>query len=164
MDDVGNYIAAFGTAGVENAYVVLDSDHPPGACSSLLETVLRGGLVDQDSPRRLLVVTRPIEVRVGLGWARLEPNDGMTISIDKGPAVSLGTDQDARTILAHLAKSGPAASKGLVEAIAFLSLSGAQVVGKLTTEGCDNMALRRLIDTFVADPTRNFEEVRYLRW
>jgi UDP-3-O-[3-hydroxymyristoyl] N-acetylglucosamine deacetylase len=100
---VEHVLAALAVAGVDNCTVWLRPGgdpaalepgawgdpqltyEPPGLGGSarpFLEALLRGGVEEQPAARRLLVVRRAVEVRIGDSWARLEPHPGFEVRVD----------------------------------------------------------------------------------
>lgn len=80
---VEHLMSALGGLGVDNAYVDLDAPELPimdGSASPFVLLVQQAGIEEQAAPKKFLRVTRPVEVRDGDKWARLEPYDGFRLS------------------------------------------------------------------------------------
>ena len=76
-------MSALGGLGVDNAYVDLDAPELPimdGSASPFVLLVQQAGIEVQAAPKKFLRVTRPVEVRDGDKWARLEPYEGFRLS------------------------------------------------------------------------------------
>jgi UDP-3-O-[3-hydroxymyristoyl] N-acetylglucosamine deacetylase len=84
--------ALFGL-GVDNAIIEVDATEIPildGSAGSFVYLIQSVGLVEQNAPKQFLEVLKPIEVREGGAWARLNPYFGfkLSFSIDFGhPAI-----------------------------------------------------------------------------
>jgi UDP-3-O-[3-hydroxymyristoyl] N-acetylglucosamine deacetylase len=76
ISTVEHVLAALYGLGIDNLYLDLDGMEAPildGSCARYMEEILKGGaaadalgnIVEQDAPRRYLVVEKPIEVRQG---------------------------------------------------------------------------------------------------
>lgn len=80
---VEHLMSALAGLGVDNAYVDLDGPEVPimdGSAAPFALLVQQAGVESQPVPKRFLRVRRPIEVREGDKWARLEPFDGLRLS------------------------------------------------------------------------------------
>ena len=90
---VEHLMSALAGLGIDNLYVDITADEIPildGSAGSFVFLVQSAGVVEQAAPKRFLRVTRPVEVREGDKWARLEPHFGfkLTFSIQFGhPAI-----------------------------------------------------------------------------
>lgn len=79
--------------GIDNLIIELDCEEIPimdGSAASFLFLIESAGLEVQDSPRKFIVIKKPIEVRDSIKLARLEPFNGFKLdfTIDfKHPAV-----------------------------------------------------------------------------
>jgi UDP-3-O-[3-hydroxymyristoyl] N-acetylglucosamine deacetylase len=76
-------LAALHGLGIDNVRVELDGPEVPvmdGSAASFVFLVRVAGLFEQRAPRRTVRVRRPIEVRDGDRWARIEPASGLRIS------------------------------------------------------------------------------------
>ncbi|MGD9951980.1 MAG: UDP-3-O-acyl-N-acetylglucosamine deacetylase [Burkholderiales bacterium] len=80
---VEHLMSALAGMGVDNAYVDLDGPEVPimdGSAAPFVLLLQQAGLEEQAAPKRFLRVKRPIEVRDGDKWARLEPYEGLRLS------------------------------------------------------------------------------------
>lgn len=76
---VEHFLAACWGAGLDNAVAELDGPELPildGSSAPFLKLIDEAGLVQQDAPRRVIRVTKPVEIRDGAKWARLSPGEG----------------------------------------------------------------------------------------
>jgi len=85
--------SALSGLGIDNCYVDVDAAEIPimdGSAASFVFLIQAAGIEEQNAPRRFIRVLRPVEIRDGDKWARLEPHFGFRLkfSIDfKHPAV-----------------------------------------------------------------------------
>jgi UDP-3-O-[3-hydroxymyristoyl] N-acetylglucosamine deacetylase len=90
---VEHLMSALAGLGIDNLYVDVTAAEIPildGSAGSFVFLVQSAGVVEQPGPKRFIRVLRPVEVRDGDKWARLEPHFGfkMRFSIDFGhPAI-----------------------------------------------------------------------------
>lgn len=80
---VEHLMSALGGLGVDNVYVDIDASELPimdGSASPFVLLIQQAGIVEQQAPKRFLRVTRPVEVKEGDKWARLDPFDGYKLS------------------------------------------------------------------------------------
>lgn len=80
---VEHLMSALAGLGVDNAYVDLDGPEVPimdGSAAPFVLLLQQAGVEEQAAPKRFLRVKRPIEVREGDKWARLEPYEGLRLS------------------------------------------------------------------------------------
>ena len=85
VSTVEHLMAAFFGMGVDNATVELDGPEIPimdGSAAHFVDMIERVGLRVLKSPKKYLVVTKPIEVIDGDRYIRLYPTDGMDLGID----------------------------------------------------------------------------------
>ena len=93
VSTIEHLMSAFNGLGIDNAYIDVDAQEIPimdGSGSSFVFLFHEAGIVEQDAPRRFVRVLKPVEVREGDKWARLEPHEGFALdfSIDFGhPAI-----------------------------------------------------------------------------
>jgi UDP-3-O-[3-hydroxymyristoyl] N-acetylglucosamine deacetylase len=81
---VEHLLSALRGIGVDNVRVEVDGPELPvlDGCSMEWVKLLHGvGLKQQASPRKVIHILAPIEVRDGSRWARLEPADGMQLDV-----------------------------------------------------------------------------------
>lgn len=79
---VEHLMAALASAGVDNLFVDLDAPEVPimdGSASPFVFLLQSAGVEEQPAARRFIRITRPVEIREGDKWARLEPYDGFKI-------------------------------------------------------------------------------------
>ncbi len=90
---VEHLMSALSGLGIDNLYVDVTAPEIPildGSAGSFVFLVQSVGMVEQAAPKRFIRVERPIEIRDGDKWARLEPHFGFKLqfSIDFGhPAI-----------------------------------------------------------------------------
>lgn len=90
---VEHLMSALAGLGIDNLYVDVTAAEIPildGSAGSFVFLLQSAGIVEQAAPKRFIRVKRPIEVREGDKWARLEPFFGykLRFSIDFGhPAI-----------------------------------------------------------------------------
>ncbi len=80
---IEHLMAALAGCGIHNVLVEIDGPEVPildGSSAPFVAGILRAGVRAQAAPVRLVEVLRPVEVRAGDAWARLEPADGFEIS------------------------------------------------------------------------------------
>jgi UDP-3-O-[3-hydroxymyristoyl] N-acetylglucosamine deacetylase len=84
---VEHFLAACAGVGVDNVLAELDGSELPildGSSKPFVDLLLQAGLAEQDAPRRILKILKPVEIRDGAKFARLSPHGGfeMRIAID----------------------------------------------------------------------------------
>ncbi|HYF57885.1 MAG TPA: UDP-3-O-acyl-N-acetylglucosamine deacetylase [Burkholderiaceae bacterium] len=90
---VEHLMSALAGLGIDNLYVDVTAPEIPildGSAGSFVFLIQSVGIVEQAAPKRFIRVTKPIEVRDGDKWARLDPHFGFKLrfSIDFGhPAI-----------------------------------------------------------------------------
>jgi UDP-3-O-[3-hydroxymyristoyl] N-acetylglucosamine deacetylase len=102
LDTVEHLLAAAYGLGVDNLRVEVDGPEVPGmdgSAASFVFLLRAAGLFEQAAPRPVLRVTRPIEVREGARWIRIEPGRGLRISY----AIDFAHPCIGRQVLADLA-------------------------------------------------------------
>jgi len=75
--------SALAGLGVDNCYVDVDAPEIPimdGSAASFVFLIQSAGLVEQNVPRRFVRVLKPVEIREGDKWVRLEPHFGFKLS------------------------------------------------------------------------------------
>ena len=98
--------SALAGLGVDNCYVDVDAPEIPimdGSAASFVFLIQSAGLVEQNAPRRFVRVLKPVEIREGDKWVRLEPHFGfkLSFSIDfNHPAID-ATEQTVEVDLAR---------------------------------------------------------------
>ncbi|WP_171054536.1 UDP-3-O-acyl-N-acetylglucosamine deacetylase [Roseovarius arcticus] len=85
ISTIEHVMAALMGCGIHNALVTVDGPEVPildGSSLAFVRGILAAGVKRLSSPVRALRVLRPVEVRRGDAWARLTPNDTLTIEFD----------------------------------------------------------------------------------
>lgn len=80
---VEHLMSALAGLGVDNIYVDLDGPEVPimdGSAGPFVLLLQQAGLEQQAAAKKFLKVKKPVEVREGDKWARLEPYDGFKLS------------------------------------------------------------------------------------
>jgi UDP-3-O-[3-hydroxymyristoyl] N-acetylglucosamine deacetylase len=80
---VEHLMSALAGLGIDNLHVDVTADEIPildGSAGSFAFLVQSAGVEEQSAPKQFLRVTRPVEVREGDRWARLEPHFGFKLS------------------------------------------------------------------------------------
>lgn len=77
-------LAALYACSIDNALIDMDGEEVPildGSAGPLLEVVCRAGAVEQDAPRRRIVVSEPVEARDGERFVRIEPAGDLSVDL-----------------------------------------------------------------------------------
>ena len=87
VSTVEHLLAAFAGLGIDNAYVDVSAPEVPimdGSAGPFVFLIQSSGVEEQNRPKRFIRIKRPVEVRDGDKFARLEPYDGFKVefSID----------------------------------------------------------------------------------
>ncbi|MCS6944287.1 MAG: UDP-3-O-acyl-N-acetylglucosamine deacetylase [Sutterellaceae bacterium] len=80
---VEHLMSALAGLGIDNCYVDVDAPEIPimdGSAASFVFLIQSAGIVEQPAPRQFVRVRKPVEVREGDKWARLEPHFGFKLS------------------------------------------------------------------------------------
>lgn len=80
---VEHLMSALAGLGVDNAYIDVDGPEIPildGSAAPFVFLIQSAGIVEQALPKRFLRVLKPVEVREGDKWVRLDPHDGYRLS------------------------------------------------------------------------------------
>ena len=94
---VEHLMSALSGLGIDNAYVDLDAPELPimdGSASPFALLLQQAGIEEQAAPKRFLRVKKPVEVKDGDKWARLEPYEGFKLSFSiefRHPVIERGT-------------------------------------------------------------------------
>jgi UDP-3-O-[3-hydroxymyristoyl] N-acetylglucosamine deacetylase len=82
---VEHLLSALSGLGIDNAFVDLSASEVPimdGSAGPFVFLVQSAGIVEQDAAKRFVRIRRPVEVRDGDKWARLEPFDGFKVNFE----------------------------------------------------------------------------------
>ncbi len=87
ISTVEHLMSAFAGMGVDNAFVELSTHEVPimdGSAAPFIFLLQSAGIAEQNKPKKFIRIKKPIEVRDGDKWVRLEPFDGfkVTFTID----------------------------------------------------------------------------------
>lgn len=80
---VEHLMSAFAGLGIDNAYVDVDAPELPimdGSAGTFVFLIQSAGIEEQPAAKKFVRVKKPIEVRDGDKWARLEPYEGFRLS------------------------------------------------------------------------------------
>ncbi|MDK9725582.1 MAG: UDP-3-O-acyl-N-acetylglucosamine deacetylase [Sterolibacteriaceae bacterium MAG5] len=83
LSTVEHLMSALAGLGIDNLYVDVDAAEIPimdGSAAPFVFLLQSAGIEEQSKPKRFLRVKKPVEVREGDKWARLEPYDGYRLS------------------------------------------------------------------------------------
>jgi UDP-3-O-[3-hydroxymyristoyl] N-acetylglucosamine deacetylase len=161
--------SALAGLGIDNCYVDVDAAEIPimdGSAASFVFLIQSAGIVEQNAPRRFVRVRKPVEIKDGDKWVRLDPYDGFKLkfSIDfNHPAID-ATTQVVEVDLAHepfVASVARARTFGFVNEVEALRAAGLAMGGNfenaivmdeyrvLNTDGLrsgDEFAKHKLLD------------------
>jgi UDP-3-O-[3-hydroxymyristoyl] N-acetylglucosamine deacetylase len=86
---VEHLMSACAGLGIDNLYIDITAEEVPildGSASSFVFLLQSAGIVEQNAPKRFILVLKAVEVREGEGanvkWARLEPHHGYKLSFE----------------------------------------------------------------------------------
>jgi UDP-3-O-[3-hydroxymyristoyl] N-acetylglucosamine deacetylase len=82
---VEHLLSALSGLGIDNAFVDLSASEVPimdGSAGPFVFLVQSAGIAEQDAAKRFVRIRRPVEVRDGDKWARLEPFDGFKVNFE----------------------------------------------------------------------------------
>lgn len=87
ISTVEHLMSAFAGMGVDNAYIELSTHEVPimdGSAAPFVFLLQSAGITEQNKAKKFIRIKKPIEVRDGDKWVRLEPFDGfkVTFTID----------------------------------------------------------------------------------
>ncbi|MCX9157853.1 UDP-3-O-acyl-N-acetylglucosamine deacetylase [Niveibacterium sp. 24ML] len=80
---VEHLMSALAGLGVDNAYVDVDGPEIPildGSAAPFVFLIQSAGIEEQSQPKRFLRVLKPVEVREGDKWVRLDPHEGYRLA------------------------------------------------------------------------------------
>ena len=81
---IEHLLAALAASGIDNLYIDLDGEELPaldGSSEPFLKLIEQVGIVRQAAPRRYVKVLKPVEVRNGESFARIEPCDRLELDV-----------------------------------------------------------------------------------
>ena len=81
---IEHLLAALAASGIDNLYIDLDGEELPaldGSSEPFLKLIEQVGIVRQAAPRRYVKVLKPIEVRNGDSYARIEPCERLVLDV-----------------------------------------------------------------------------------
>lgn len=93
ISTIEHLMSALNGLGIDNCYVDVDAPEIPimdGSAASFVFLIQAAGIVEQEAPKRFVRVIKPVQVRDGDKWAKLEPHEGfrLAFSINFGhPAI-----------------------------------------------------------------------------
>jgi len=82
---VEHLLSALAGLGIDNVFVDLTASEVPimdGSAGPFVFLVQSAGIAEQNAPKRFVRITRPVEVKDGDKWARLDPFDGFKVSFE----------------------------------------------------------------------------------
>lgn len=136
---VEHLMSALAGLGIDNCYVDVDAPEIPimdGSAASFVFLIQSAGIVELNAPKRFVRVLKPVEVRDGDKWVRLEPHFGFKLrfSIDfSHPAID-ATEQDVEVDFArepYVASVARARTFGFVNEVEALRAAGLGMGGSL---------------------------------
>jgi UDP-3-O-[3-hydroxymyristoyl] N-acetylglucosamine deacetylase len=84
VQTVEHLMSALAGLGIDNVYVDLTAAEVPimdGSAGPFVFLLQSAGLEEQNAPKAFIRVLRPVEVRQGDKWVRLEPHNGFKVSL-----------------------------------------------------------------------------------
>ena len=93
ISTIEHLMSALNGLGIDNCYVDVDAPEIPimdGSSASFVFLIQAAGIVEQNVPKRFVRILKPVIVRDGDKWAKLEPHEGfqLAFSINFGhPAI-----------------------------------------------------------------------------
>lgn len=85
VSTVEHILAALSGIGIDNAIIEIDGEEVPildGSSEPFIELFKGAGLRTQAAPKRMIEILKPIEVRDGNKYARLEPYNGFALDVE----------------------------------------------------------------------------------
>jgi len=82
---VEHLLSALAGLGIDNAFVDLNASEVPimdGSAGPFVFLVQSAGIAEQDAAKRFIRIKRPVEVRDGDKWARIDPFDGFKVNFE----------------------------------------------------------------------------------
>ena len=83
ISTIEHLMSALNGLGIDNCYVDVDAPEIPimdGSGASFVFLIQAAGIVEQDAPKRFVRILKPVMVRDGDKWAKLEPHEGFKLS------------------------------------------------------------------------------------
>jgi UDP-3-O-[3-hydroxymyristoyl] N-acetylglucosamine deacetylase len=149
---VEHLASALSGLGIDNVFVDVDAPEIPimdGSAATFVFLIQSAGIVEQNAPRRFVRVTRPIEIRDGDKWARLEPHFGFKLKFSiafNHPAID-ATEQTVEIDFArepYVASVARARTFGFVNDVEALRAAGLGMGGSF--ENCVVMDEYRVLN------------------
>lgn len=149
---VEHLASALSGLGIDNVYIDVDAAEIPimdGSAATFVFLIQSAGIVEQNAPRRFIRVTRPVEIRDGDKWARLEPHFGFKLKFSiafNHPAVD-ATEQTVEVDFArepYVASVARARTFGFVNDVEALRAAGLGMGGSF--ENCVVMDEYRVLN------------------
>jgi UDP-3-O-[3-hydroxymyristoyl] N-acetylglucosamine deacetylase len=84
ISTIEHLMAALSGCGVDNVKIEIDGPEVPimdGSSGPFVKLIEKAGLVEQDKPRRVIRVLKPVEVQVGEARAALAPADSCSLDV-----------------------------------------------------------------------------------
>lgn len=84
VSTIEHLMSAFAGLGVDNCYVDLSAEEVPimdGSAGPFVYLLQSAGLVEQGAAKRFIRVTKPVVVKDGDRWARLDPFNGFKVDV-----------------------------------------------------------------------------------
>ena len=81
---IEHFMAALAAAGIDNLYVDIDGQELPaldGSSEPFLKLIEQVGITSQPAPRRYVKVLKPVEIKRGESFARIEPSDRLELDV-----------------------------------------------------------------------------------
>jgi len=85
VSTVEHLMAALAGLGVDNAFVDLTAAEVPimdGSSAPFVFLLQSAGIEEQSAPKRFIRIRKPVEVREGDKWVRLEPHNGYRLNLE----------------------------------------------------------------------------------
>lgn len=83
ISTIEHLMSALNGLGIDNCYVDVDAPEIPimdGSAASFVFLIQAAGIVEQEAPKRFVRVIKPVQVRDGDKWAKLEPHEGFRLA------------------------------------------------------------------------------------
>ena len=154
VQTIEHLLAALAAMGVDNAAVDISAAEPPlgdGSALPFVKIIQEAGVTEQDRPRRVRTVTRPLWVRHPDKFIVILPYEGWRISftsLNSAPAIGVQYGDFEITPAAFVQEIAPARTVGFMQEIEALKAQGLGLGGSLDTvvvfdeQGCPLVPLR----------------------